>query len=75
VATTEQAQEVHAAIRKRLKDLSAELASETAVLYGGSVKADNASALLGCEDIDGALVGGASLDADGFAKIARAVPA
>ncbi|HEV8550572.1 MAG TPA: triose-phosphate isomerase [Polyangiaceae bacterium] len=75
VATTEQAQEVHAAIRKRLNDLSPELATETAILYGGSVKADNAAALLGCEDIDGALVGGASLDADGFAKIARAVPA
>ena len=75
VATTEQAQEVHAAIRGRLKSVSPELASETSVLYGGSVKADNAAALLACEDIDGALVGGASLDADGFAKIARAVPA
>jgi triosephosphate isomerase len=75
VATTEQAQEVHAAIRGRLKAISPELASETAVLYGGSVKADNAAGLLACEDIDGALVGGASLDADGFAKIARAVPA
>jgi triosephosphate isomerase len=74
VATTEQAQEVHAAIRGRLKGISPELASETAILYGGSVKADNAQALLACEDIDGALVGGASLDADGFAKIARAVP-
>jgi triosephosphate isomerase len=75
VATTEQAQEVHAAIRERLKSVSPELATETAVLYGGSVKADNAAALLACADIDGALVGGASLDADGFAKIARAVPA
>jgi triosephosphate isomerase len=75
VATTEQAQEVHAAIRGRLKSVSPELASETAILYGGSVKADNAAGLLACADIDGALVGGASLDADGFAKIARAVPA
>jgi triosephosphate isomerase len=75
VATTEQAQEVHAAIRGRLKAISPELATETAVLYGGSVKADNAAGLLACEDIDGALVGGASLDAEGFAKIARAVPA
>jgi triosephosphate isomerase len=74
VATTEQAQEVHAAIRKRLTAVSAELASETSVLYGGSVKADNAGALLSCPDIDGALVGGASLDAAGFAKIAQAVP-
>lgn len=75
VATTEQAQEVHAAIRERLKSVSPELATETAILYGGSVKADNAAGLLACADIDGALVGGASLDADGFAKIARAVPA
>jgi len=74
VATTEQAQEVHAAIRERLLAASAELASETAVLYGGSVKADNAVGLLACRDIDGALVGGASLDAEGFAKIALAVP-
>ena len=44
--------------------ISAELASETSVLYGGSVKADNAAGLLACPDIDGALVGGASLDAD-----------
>jgi triosephosphate isomerase len=75
VATTEQAQEVQAAIRERLKGVSPELATETSILYGGSVKADNAAALLACADIDGALVGGASLDADGFAKIARAVPA
>jgi triosephosphate isomerase len=74
VATTEQAQEVHAAIRERLQSLSETLATETSVLYGGSVKADNAAALLGCKDIDGALVGGASLDPDGFAKIANAVP-
>jgi len=74
VATTEQAQEVHAAIRERLQSVSAALATETSILYGGSVKADNAAALLGCKDIDGALVGGASLDADGFAKIAQAVP-
>jgi triosephosphate isomerase (TIM) len=74
VATVEQAQEVHAAIRERLNKLSPELASETALLYGGSVKADNAAGLLGSADIDGALVGGASLDAAGFAKIAQAVP-
>jgi triosephosphate isomerase (TIM) len=75
VATVEQAQEVHAAIRGRLKSISPELATETAILYGGSVKADNALGLLACEDIDGALVGGAALDANGFGKIAAAVPA
>lgn len=75
VATVEQAQEVHAAIRKRIAETSAELAQVTRVLYGGSVKADNAAGLLSCPDIDGALVGGASLDAEGFAKIALAAPA
>jgi len=72
VATAAQAQEVHAAIRKRLAALSAEVSEKTRVLYGGSVKADNAKELLGCPDIDGALVGGAALDAAGFAKIAQA---
>jgi triosephosphate isomerase (TIM) len=72
VATSAQAQEVHAAIRQRLAALSADLSEKTRVLYGGSVKADNAKELLGCPDIDGALVGGAALDAAGFAKIAQA---
>ncbi|HEX2672418.1 MAG TPA: triose-phosphate isomerase, partial [Polyangiaceae bacterium] len=72
VATNEQAQEVHAAIRAQLKKTSAELAEVTRILYGGSVKADNAAGLLACPDIDGALVGGAALDAEGFAKIAKA---
>jgi triosephosphate isomerase len=75
VATTEQAQEVHAAIRAQLAKASPELASETSVLYGGSVKADNAAGLFACPDIDGALVGGAALDPNGFAKIAMAVQA
>ncbi len=75
MATQEQAQEVHAAIRQRLAAVSAELASKTRILYGGSVKADNAASLLGSADIDGALVGGASLDAAGFAAIAKAAPA
>ena len=51
-----------------------ELANKTRVLYGGSVKPDNAKGLLGCEDIDGALVGGASLKADSFAAIVKAAP-
>ena len=48
---------------------SDELAATTRILYGGSVKADNAEGLLGQPDIDGALVGGASLDPAGFGKI------
>jgi triosephosphate isomerase (TIM) len=72
VAGPEQAQEVHAAVRGRLAQTSKELADVTGVLYGGSVKPDNAAGLLGCPDIDGALVGGASLDAGSFAKIVEA---
>ena len=71
VATTEQAQEVHAAIRARLSAVGGELAQATRILYGGSVKPDNAGALLACADIDGALVGGASLKADGFVSIVK----
>jgi triosephosphate isomerase len=69
VATTEQAQEVHAAIRQRLAGVSLDLSQSTRILYGGSVKADNAEGLLGQADIDGALVGGASLKADSFLGI------
>jgi len=72
VAGPEQAQEVHAAIRDRLKTLNSELAEQTRLLYGGSVKASNAKGLLSCPDIDGALVGGAALDAADFAGIIRA---
>jgi triosephosphate isomerase len=72
VATPEQAQEVHAAIRAHLASVSKELADVCRILYGGSVKADNAKTLLGCPDIDGALVGGASLKAEDFLQIAAA---
>ena len=72
VATNEQAQDVHAAIRKRLEGASAELSRVTRVLYGGSVKADNALGLLNQTDIDGALVGGASLKLDSFMGIVKA---
>ena len=73
VATPAQAQEVHAAIRGRLAEkVSASVAEVTRILYGGSVKGDNAKELLGCADIDGALVGGASLKASGFGEIIAA---
>lgn len=73
VATPEQAQEVHAAIRGRLAEkASSQTAEATRILYGGSVKGENANELLTCADIDGALVGGASLKADGFAAIVAA---
>ena len=70
-----EAQEVHAAIRQWLKAASAELASDTRILYGGSVKPDNARALLAAPDVDGALIGGASLDAKSFGDIAKAAEA
>jgi triosephosphate isomerase len=69
VAKAEDAQEVHAFIRGLLKAESAELAETTRILYGGSVKGDNAPGLLGQADIDGALVGGASLDPRSFGAI------
>ena len=72
VATPEDAQAVHAMIRSILTEASDEMAQQTRILYGGSVKADNAEGLLDQADIDGALVGGASLDAGGFAKIVEA---
>ena len=75
VATPNDAQEVHAAIRAELGRKDAQLANATRILYGGSVKGDNAKELLAQIDIDGALVGGASLDADGFGLILRAAHA
>jgi triosephosphate isomerase (TIM) len=70
-----EAQEVHGAIRAWMGQVSAELASGTRILYGGSVKPDNAHDLLASPDVDGALVGGASLDAASFAAIVRAAEA
>ncbi len=67
-----EAQEVHQAIRGWLAGASAALASGTRILYGGSVKPDNARDLLAAADVDGSLVGGASLEAASFAAIARA---
>ena len=69
VATPEQAQEAIAFIRALVGDRSREEAERTRVLYGGSVKPENAAELLDLPDVDGALVGGASLDAESFASI------
>ena len=72
-ATPDQAQEAHAHIRGRLRSwFGADTAERCRVLYGGSVKPENAANLLSQHDIDGALVGGASLDVAGFASIVRA---
>ncbi|KXU38729.1 triose-phosphate isomerase [Ventosimonas gracilis] len=71
-ASPEQAQEVHAAIRTQLAGYSAEIAKKVRILYGGSVKAANAAELFAMQDIDGGLVGGASLNAQEFGAICRA---
>lgn len=71
-ATPEQAQEVHAFIRKLLSEMfGAATAEATRIQYGGSVKPDNITILMNQADIDGALVGGASLKADSFEKIVK----
>lgn len=72
VAGPEDAQEMAAAIRAEIGKLYDEqTAASTRILYGGSVKAKNVAEILGGKDVDGALVGGASLDADEFASIAK----
>ncbi|MBE1878924.1 triose-phosphate isomerase [Myceligenerans pegani] len=72
VATPEDAQEVCGAIRARLAELyDADLAGVVRVLYGGSVKSGNVAQIMAQPDVDGALVGGASLDPEEFAKIVR----
>lgn len=71
-ATPEQAQEVHAAIRAQVAAANVEIAQGLRILYGGSVKAANAAVLFGMPDIDGGLIGGASLNADEFGAICRA---
>jgi len=71
-ATPEQAQAIHAFIRSQLQKVSAAVAEKTRILYGGSVKAANAAELFAQPDIDGGLVGGASLDANEFTGICQA---
>ncbi len=74
VATPDQAQQVHAFIRRTLRELAGAAAESTCrILYGGSVKADNIDELMRQPDIDGALVGGASLQIESFVRIARFV--
>lgn len=70
-ATPSLAQEVHAFLRARMRELWADAAAGVRVLYGGSVKPDNIADLMAKEDIDGALVGGASLSPESFARIVK----
>jgi triosephosphate isomerase len=71
-ASPEQAQEVHAFIRRRMAERDVSIAASLRVLYGGSVKPANAAALFGMEDVDGGLIGGASLKAEDFLAICAA---
>ncbi|MFO7764443.1 MAG: triose-phosphate isomerase [Wenzhouxiangellaceae bacterium] len=72
VATPAQAQGVHAFLRARVAEHDATIAGRIRILYGGSMKPQNAAELLACEDIDGGLIGGASLSADDFLAIIAA---
>ncbi len=71
-ATPEQAQDVHRHIREKLSEQDADIAAGVQILYGGSMKGDNAAGLLAMPDIDGGLIGGASLKANDFLAIAAA---
>jgi len=73
-ATPEQAQDAIAFVRALVRDRDPAVATQVRILYGGSVNAGNAGDLLGLPDVDGALVGGASLDSDEFAAIVSATP-
>ena len=71
-ATPQQAQDMHEGIRAVVRSLDVDAAKATRIIYGGSVNADNAAALFAQADIDGALVGGASLQLDTFTRIIAA---
>lgn len=71
VATPEDAQEVCGAIRARVKEVHGSAADKVRILYGGSMKADNVAAIMASPDVDGGLVGGASLDPDEFVSVCR----
>ena len=71
-STPEQAQDVHRHIRGRLADRDSQVADKVQILYGGSVKGENAAGLFAMPDIDGGLIGGASLKAGDFVAIADA---
>jgi triosephosphate isomerase (TIM) len=72
-ATSQQAQDMHAVIRKHLATKYGSVAENISILYGGSVKADNAKELFACTDVDGGLVGGASLKSREFVEIIKGI--
>jgi triosephosphate isomerase len=74
-ATPEQAAAMHAVLRRELRTRFGDAGADRSILYGGSVKPDNAAALIAAGDVDGFLVGGASLQADSMLAIVRAAAA
>ena len=72
-ASDEQAQEVHKYIREQIASKNQDVANKVQILYGGSVKPDNAKAIFSMPDIDGGLIGGASLDAESFLTIYQSI--
>lgn len=70
-ATPQQAQEAHEYIRERLQFLYGKKANESCIIYGGSVTPDNIDSLMACKDVDGVLVGGASLKVESFTRIVK----
>lgn len=70
-ATPEQAQQVHGALREQLRKFDSSLADSVRILYGGSLKPDNAAAIFAMPDVDGGLIGGASLHAEQFLEIGK----
>jgi triosephosphate isomerase (TIM) len=69
IATPQMAQEMHYYIRNQIRNTYREIAEKIPIIYGGSVKADNFNNLLKCDDVDGALIGGASLNAESFSEL------
>lgn len=72
-ASSTQAQEMHAFIRKNIQNILGNKAKDISILYGGSCNPSNAKELFSCKDVDGGLIGGASLDADSFTKIVASI--
>jgi len=72
-ATVEQVQEIHEYLRRKISELEPEVSASVRILYGGSVKPENARTLFGMPDVDGGLIGEASLDAESFLSICHSV--
>ena len=72
-ATSAQVQEMHSFIRKNIQEIVGKKAKDISIVYGGSCNPSNAKEIFSCKDVDGGLIGGASLDADSFSKIIASI--